>query len=86
MPPPKGDPDAPLKALIFDSWFDAYRGVVIVDPRHRRRHPAGHEGPLMVARQDYEVEALGVFSPKAAGDRRSSAPARSASSSPASRT
>jgi GTP-binding protein LepA len=63
--PPTGDPDAPLKALIFDSWYDAYRGVVIVvrvidgvlRPKMKVR--------LMATKQDYEVLELGVFSPKA---------------------
>jgi GTP-binding protein LepA len=63
--PPKGDPNAPLKALIFDSWYDAYRGVVIVvrmidgvlRPKTKVR--------LMAMKQDYEVLELGVFSPKA---------------------
>src|SRR5688500_10438171 len=63
--PPAGDPDAPLKALIFDSWYDAYRGVVIVvrvidgmlRPKMKIR--------LMAEKQDYEVDGLGVFSPKA---------------------
>jgi len=63
--PPKGDPNAPLKALIFDSWYDAYRGVVIVvrvidgvlRPKSKVR--------LMATKQDFEVLELGVFSPKA---------------------
>jgi GTP-binding protein LepA len=63
--PPTGDPAAPLKALIFDSWYDAYRGVVIVvrvidgvlRPKMKIR--------LMATKQDYEVDGLGVFSPKA---------------------
>jgi len=63
--PPVGNLDAPLKALIFDSWFDPYRGVVIVvrvidgmlRPKTKIR--------LMAMKQDYEVDALGVFSPKA---------------------
>ena len=63
--PPTGDPDAPLKALIFDSWYDPYRGVVIVvrvidgvmRPKMKIR--------LMAAAQDFEVDDLGVFSPKA---------------------
>jgi GTP-binding protein LepA len=62
---PKGDPDAPLKALIFDSWYDAYRGVVIVvrviDGVLRLKMKVR----LMATRQDYEVLELGVFSPKA---------------------
>ncbi len=63
--PPKGDPDAPLKALIFDSWYDAYRGVVIVvrviDGVLRTKMKVR----LMAMKQDYEVDGLGVFSPKA---------------------
>src|SRR5512139_2197598 len=63
--PPAGNPSAPLKALIFDSWYDAYRGVVIVvrvidgvlKPKTKVR--------LMATKQDYEVLELGVFSPKA---------------------
>jgi GTP-binding protein LepA len=64
FPPPSGDPDAPLKALIFDSWYDAYRGIVIVvrvidgilKPKMKVR--------LMATAQDYEVDELGVFLPK----------------------
>jgi GTP-binding protein LepA len=63
--PPAGEREAPLKALIFDSWFDPYRGVVIVirvidgviRPKTKIR--------LMAEKQDYEVLELGVFSPKA---------------------
>jgi GTP-binding protein LepA len=65
LPPPLGDPTAPLKALIFDSWFDPYRGVVIVvrviDGVLRQKSKIR----LMATRQDYEVDDLGVFSPKA---------------------
>ena len=64
LPPPTGDPNAPLKALIFDSWYDAYRGVImlirvldgVVRPRTKIR--------LMAAKHDYEVEQVGIFSPK----------------------
>jgi GTP-binding protein LepA len=64
LPPPAGDPQAPLKALIFDSWYDAYRGVVIVvrvidgvlRPRTKIR--------LMALGQEYDVEQVGVFTPK----------------------
>ena len=64
LPPPAGNPDAPLKALIFDSWYDPYRGVVIVvrviDGVLRR----GMKIRLMAEGQDYDAEQVGAFSPK----------------------
>src|SRR5688572_17879428 len=64
LPPPSGDSSAPLKALIFDSWYDAYRGVVIVARVLEGTLRKGAKIRLMAQGQDYEVEQLGVFSPK----------------------
>ncbi len=64
LPPPKGDRDAPLKALLVDSWYDAYLGVVVllrvVDGSLRR----GQRIHLMGTDASYEVEKIGVFTPK----------------------
>jgi GTP-binding protein LepA len=62
--PPKGDADAPLKALIFDSWYDAYRGVVIVVRVIDGTLRPGMKVRLMATAQDHEVDELGVFTPK----------------------
>jgi GTP-binding protein LepA len=64
LPPPEGRPDAPLKALIFDSWYDAYRGVVIVVRVLDGVLRAGLKVRLMAMGQDYPVEQVGVFLPK----------------------
>jgi GTP-binding protein LepA len=64
VPAPRGDPDAPLRALIFDSWFDPYRGVIIltrvVDGALRK----GQKIRLWSNGKSYEIEGLGFQSPK----------------------
>jgi GTP-binding protein LepA len=64
LPPPEGDDTAPLKALIFDSWYDSYRGVVIVVRMLDGVLKPGMKVRLMAAAQDYPIESIGVFSPK----------------------
>ena len=62
--PPGGDPEAPLQALIFDSWYDAYRGVVIVVRVIEGTVRPHMKVRLMAKDLDYEVDEIGVFTPK----------------------
>jgi len=64
VPPPRGSRDAPLKALIFDSWYDSYRGVVILVRILAGEVQERTKVRLMALGEDYEVEQVGVFSPK----------------------
>ena len=66
LPQPAGDPDAPLKALIFDSWYDSYRGVIIVVRMLEGTLRPGMKVRFMASGQEYPVESIGVFLPKAA--------------------
>jgi len=64
MPPPKGEIDAPLKALLFDSWFDPYRGVIVMVRMIDGVVRKGMKIRLMSNGQVYPVDAVGVVSPK----------------------
>jgi GTP-binding protein LepA len=65
VPPPKGDPNAPLRALIFDSWFDPYRGVIILTRLLDGVVKVGQKIRLWSNGTVHEVEGLGYQSPKA---------------------
>ncbi len=65
IPAPKGDPDAPFKAMIFDSWYDPYQGVVVLFKVEDGRIQAGTKVKFMETKAEYEVVKLGVFSPDA---------------------
>jgi GTP-binding protein LepA len=64
IPPPKGDPEGPLKALIIDSWFDPYVGVIslirVMNGRLKRRD----KFIIMSTGRAYQAEKVGVFTPK----------------------
>jgi len=64
VPPPKGSAENPLQALIFDSWFDIYRGAVILVRVKAGRVTNHLKVKLVAGDQTYEVEQLGTLTPK----------------------
>jgi GTP-binding protein LepA len=63
IPPPQGDPDAPAKALIIDSWFDNYVGVVVLTRVFDGEIRPGQRISFMATGRSFEVQKVGVFSP-----------------------
>ena len=64
LPPPKGDETAPLKALLVDSWYDAYLGVVVLVRIIDGTMKKGQRIKMMGTDAHYEIEKIGVFKPK----------------------
>jgi GTP-binding protein LepA len=65
VPPPKGSAENPLQALIFDSWFDIYRGAVVLVRVMEGRITNHTKIRLVYSNEVYEVETLGTLTPKA---------------------
>ncbi|MCM2334070.1 MAG: translation elongation factor 4 [Anaeromyxobacteraceae bacterium] len=67
VPPPRGDPDAPLKAIVFDSWYDSYRGVVMLVRVFEGTLRPKQKILLWSNKKEFEVQELGVFTPFSKG-------------------
>jgi GTP-binding protein LepA len=63
IPAPAGDPDAPLRALVIDSWYDTYRGAVVMVRVTDGTLRKGAKVRMMATKADYEVTEVGVFAP-----------------------
>jgi GTP-binding protein LepA len=66
IPAPSGDPDAPLKALLFDSWYDTYQGVVVLVRVMEGTVRPNQKIKLWATGAVHEVQSVGVFTPKMA--------------------
>ncbi len=64
LPPPTGDPNAPLQALVFDSWFDAYRGVIVLVRVMQGTLRKNQRIRFMSNGKVFDVESMGVLMPK----------------------
>ena len=64
LPPPEGDPEAPLQALIFDSWFDPYKGVIVLARIINGKLRKGMKIKVMSNDRRFEVDSMGVMTPK----------------------
>jgi GTP-binding protein LepA len=64
IPPPQGDPEAPLEALIFDSWYDPYRGVIMLVRVIQGTVKQGTRLRLMAQGTTHDAEEVGIYTPK----------------------
>ncbi len=64
IPPPRGDDNKPLKALIFDSWFDNYQGIIVLVRVFDGKVTSGKKIQMMAEGHIFEVSQVGIFSPK----------------------
>ena len=64
LPPPQGDENKPLKALIFDSYYDAYKGAVSIVRIFDGKVKVGDRIKMFATKKEYDVTEVGIFSPK----------------------
>ncbi|HVZ82504.1 MAG TPA: translation elongation factor 4 [Terracidiphilus sp.] len=64
LPPPTGDPEAPLQALVFDSWFDTYRGVIVLVRVMQGTMRKGQRIRFMSNGKAFDIDSMGVLMPK----------------------